>query len=1349
MRYIITLFLLLFGCEKKEAETITTIVPKPIVSVLIGGSFQTKTSESSISVESMPILTSENITITPALFRIVSEDLLISNNQDLWLKEITVSSSSDGKIQFFTKPNSIPNVYRIYAYPIMDNSLPFSFNKNLSARFFIEVRAGNPVVITDIKSELFEDKSPYNNIKDTNESWMVASDISQLTYLTVGPIKDQFGNNLNDGKIQLTISEGNITTENPVPISDGFAFFSYQPTGTTNELTVSASIQDISGVSLIKNVSMKLAKPNLVMTSGGDFTNMLLNETKIVNFIIKNEGILPLTNLNIVATQPYILEPETTGSCVERGVLRSQESCQIKISYTRSSSFTQNGSLQIIGQPSSLSGTSLNIPLLVSNVEPTRLVASQSVISFNQISCGDSSSQEIYITNTGSFDAQNVNLTQPISTVVGQPSYFSLRLPPADANPSSNLNDVINCGNIFPAGRKCRVFIDFNPQTLISNPAPVIGLINADSTPSISISINGSSKAGPPSGEFPVNFYKFGTQTTTTSMYAQNGQKVLVRVGPILDSCGLPVIDGTVATAIVSAGTLNSFVSTTSNGYADFTWNSTTSATSLGQQSIVISTDTFTKLVNLTFQGVLLNLSGPFDLGQVLVEIPKEFSYDLINTGNIRADGISFNFPAPLSISDYGTCLAGLTVNQSCTIKIKVQPTQNQDYSLSINAQSTSFGVNTTNMSGILLSARNRPVISSNSSKLYFNDGGNSTSITKNITITNNGPAIAYDLSLSVEPPYVLSSTTCGSSLNVNESCVSSISVARSSSIGAGVKYFSVNNEFEQNTLKIPMTYTDISWSNPSITLKKYFCNGPYNLSSVVDGNVLINLGQNTPISLSSATGNVQFYSDSNCLTKINATQINANSSISPDFYLRSFEAEPNNLIAQSSGFGDSIKNITTLDIANDLLTYKPALAIKNMACILCHSNVKGNIYTDFGFTSSPSYNHLVYSNSTLSNSGTGDYLETIGSEFSGIPNGSQAFGTSFIEGKIYTPKVLLQSSDQSLIQNMLISNKPGLFDSNTPTVITTVADYLNSILPHRTTAYLDYLKNYTNSGYPTVSFAYDSRVNPYSVSIREVNSLNIGSISSNQILSFLDYVASFKYYKWNSSTSADLTNFGLRYGNFYGNDPTQIMTCEGDIFVDGPVYLKSLQLSSSSGCRIYATGTVFIEASASAVARAGITYISPTSSTNLQIASAKGILLGLSASSIASRKTGEANFNGGVLLNTMDSDVLKMKDNSNTSVLQDANDSGSRLATFSRLLLSAPRVDSRYIGDFSGVIIAKFGYFSQGDFTYLYDSVFNSVPILPLIDSSTFFSVQDCIANNIDQAIVKDSSTNYRSCSP
>ena len=52
----------------------------------------------------------------------------------------------------------------------------------------------------------------------------------------------------------------------------------------------------------------------------------------------------------------------------------------------------------------------------------------------------------------------------------------------------------------------------------------------------------------------------------------------------------------------------------------------------------------------------------------------------------------------------------------------------------------------------------------------------------------------------------------------------------------------------------------------------------------------------------------------------------------------------------------------------------------------------------------------------------------------------------------------------------------------------------------------------------------------------------------------------------------------------------------------------------------------------------------------------------------------------------------------------------------FERLLVNAPNIQSRYIGKYSGVVIAEIALFAPGELVFEYDPIFNSIPILPIL---------------------------------
>lgn len=1312
---------------------------KPEVMNLSGGILKIQTTDvfKELTTEEI-VLDSNELIPDGTVFRVVSENLLISNDQIDWVRDVLVTSEN-GKVSISVKPDPVPGLYRITIYPITDEGADIVFPKNLNARFFIEIVPGIPSEIKTISAERFEDLAPYNGVKELNESWIVSANPDLITYLSVGPISDRFGNLISEGRIQLTVSEGQIVSENPAPIADGYAYFSYRPTTSMNDLTVSSVLVNVPNVNLIKNISMKLAKPVIEFLDTGNFADMFDGETRDIELRVKNTGSQPATNLNLNISQPFILLPEQADSCKERGALRSQEVCKVRIRYTRNINLGQNGYLQIIGQPSNFITSTSNTPLIVNNVEPARLVLSESVVGFPNTACGLKNTTEVYVTNTGSFPATNVNVTQPPSTVIGQAPYFKIILPNQDPSPDPNLETVINCGNTFPAGRKCRVILEFEPLSILP-PNPVTGLINADSVPSLALSMSGVAVPGQPTGDIPIAFLKPGSLTPTTTMYAQNGQRTIVKIGPIADSCGNPVANGTVVGASVTGGTLNSLLTSTNNGMSEFTWNSLSKPELLGNQTITVTSNGYSKQATLTFQGVNLTLSGPTDLGQVIIEKPKDFTYTLRNTGNIRADDVNFTFTEPLVLVDLGTCAAGVSVNQVCSFTVGARPTQNLDYNASIFGGSSTPGINSPSINNILVVGRNKPVLTFDDTKYLFNDGLNTSTVNRTLTVRNNGPAISYNTVVYTESPYTVLTNNCPATLGVNQTCTVIIASPRNSAIGAGYKNVYIGNEVENNTAQVLVAYSELKFGTQSYKYKKYYCIGPFTISSVGINGIVTNLSSNTTITLGSQTGKVLFYSDNTCNNKITTTSISANTNTSTQFYLRSIAAEANEITGVSGAIPGASRDFIFEDIKNDILTFKPAIAIKNTSCILCHSNIKGNIVTNMAFTSTQRNFHGAAAD------GTGDYMEIGGSYWTGISNGSMAYGTSFIEGKIYVPQLILNTASRDYARAMVGANKPGNYDSATPSsTITTVADYLNAVLPHRTTSYINYLSTFSN---PSGSFTKDARVNPRNISVRELRNVFIGYPSPNRITSFLDSLGTFKYYKWDDAVSYELSNFELRFGNYYGNIPGQVMDCDGDIFVDGPVYLKDLQLRTLTGCRIYATGTVFIEGPSGSAKRLGFVFIDQQPTSNLQVTSSKGALMGMSVASIAARKGHDAAYYG-PLLSSMDADVAKIKNSAGTNLLQDGADSGNRQVDFQGILINAPRVDSRYTGDFKGVVIAEHSIWSLGKFSYFYDNVFDSSPILPFFTPDVFFSVEDCITNNIDQSVIKDSQTDYRSCYP
>jgi hypothetical protein len=62
---------------------------------------------------------------------------------------------------------------------------------------------------------------------------------------------------------------------------------------------------------------------------------------------------------------------------------------------------------------------------------------------------------------------------------------------------------------------------------------------------------------------------------------------------------------------------------------------------------------------------------------------------------------------------------------------------------------------------------------------------------------------------------------------------------------------------------------------------------------------------------------------------------------------------------------------------------------------------------------------------------------------------------------------------------------------------------------------------------------------------------------------------------------------------------------------------------------------------------------------------------------------------------------------------------------SFTRLLLNAPLVHSRYKGNFKGPVIAEVALFRLSKSSFEFDPVFKDVPTLPVLEDSDYLQVQ------------------------
>ena len=392
-----------------------------------------------------------------------------------------------------------------------------------------------------------------------------------------------------------------------------------------------------------------------------------------------------------------------------------------------------------------------------------------------------------------------------------------------------------------------------------------------------------------------------------------------------------------------------------------------------------------------------------------------------------------------------------------------------------------------------------------------------------------------------------------------------------------------------------------------------------------------------------------------------------------------------------SDKYGNKINYKINISVENALKKYEPAVAIRAIGCIQCHAKIESNMITDFGFGDS-----FYFSK----NMGSGWWKEggIYGDHAQSLRTMELAEAISILVPKADLPRHV--QDDTHLV---------------------TLADYVRSEVS---------LSEYENT---------------QTAIVKEKDNVYIGAPTEQSIRQSFDFpvAARLKYYK-EKPESLGLTGLVEQNGYFKNSN---VLVCEGDLAIKGSLYLENLKVKSATGCRIYVIGSVFIFGS--------IEYVNETLETNLQITSTKAISMGLGLTKKnnlfcdpASRyATNPSGYNVSSLVNrfktfwTAEGYATRLyadpiafgqsvideskKIEADVGVFMDADcRSEGKNIGYRRLLLNAPQIQSRYEGNFSGVIIAEIAIMRLGDFKFKYDNVFKNVPVLPFVNQGEVLAI-------------------------
>ncbi|MBU6376393.1 MAG: hypothetical protein KGQ59_10385 [Bdellovibrionales bacterium] len=328
---------------------------------------------------------------------------------------------------------------------------------------------------------------------------------------------------------------------------------------------------------------------------------------------------------------------------------------------------------------------------------------------------------------------------------------------------------------------------------------------------------------------------------------------------------------------------------------------------------------------------------------------------------------------------------------------------------------------------------------------------------------------------------------------------------------------------------------------------------------------------------------------------------------------------------------------------------YKPTLAVRGADCLLCHSQIKSNIITDFG-----------------------------------AGNDWRREGDSFYQHEGWNKFENVFEGDMTVIPRSLGANSKYLYE-----------EIANQVPRDK-----------------------------YKVVERE--SVYIGAPTVDEIQALQS--------KGSLQPVTKLEENGKKLAHLKGS-----VDCQGDIvFKDAALFIENLNLRTGpQGCRLYVSGNVFIQGK--------VTYSGEGRS--LQITSADGIYMGLSKSTILGRRSNYRNNKGfsrdAPNVSAVDAKISRAIEDAtfihSRLGLYDANEgcsldqrttvncdavssrsgtSGRAIIHFTGLLLNAPWINSRYLGDFEGALIAEVALFSLGNFDFQSSPAFTSggVPLFPLL---------------------------------
>lgn len=409
--------------------------------------------------------------------------------------------------------------------------------------------------------------------------------------------------------------------------------------------------------------------------------------------------------------------------------------------------------------------------------------------------------------------------------------------------------------------------------------------------------------------------------------------------------------------------------------------------------------------------------------------------------------------------------------------------------------------------------------------------------------------------------------------------------------------------------------------------------------------------------------------------------------------------------------------------VGNILNLLQPALAVRGMSCITCHSSVASNVITDYGY-------------------GSSWYFDTASSD-------------SFYADRLNDPT----THEANGLATLSLLNSSKIFvPANAPSPAA-----IQSLYPGDNTLAKFIAARFTEGGITPAS------------AVSEVASLKINLPTAARIRAVFNNPAGVSSYIKDTQNSPDLS--GLVYDSVHNAFQVSNLVCDGDLYLSAPVIFDSATVQSVNGCRIYSTASIFIQGPLISSGYQG------SANYNTQLLSSESIWLGggkmssggafcdtdasnhaigwytsgngvdCSSSTYLNdarcdsllnrayqmqiRNTYSNNYSTAAAMSqvfnvqvfgasgdgTVAVEKKQVEASLGHSLLDASCGSQKRNIAFSRLLLAAPYVNSRYYGDFSGAIISDAALMSLGTFKFSFDPIFKTVSTFSLLDQNELIS--------------------------